>query len=171
MIVRPGETGFTQNIYCGLHEFSNMAYLLHTLTPDDLFVDVGANVGSYTALACAARGARGYSFEPVPTTYKRLLDNVRLNDLTSRVVSLNIGLSDADGELLFTTSENCTNHVVPAGEAVVGATRVEVRPLDRVLESRSPNMIKIDVEGFETLVIKGAQHNCQSITTFDHYGA
>jgi hypothetical protein len=66
-----------------------MAYVLHTLTPDDFFVDVGANVGSYTVLACAVRGAKGYCFEPVPTTYRRLLDNLRLNDLTSRVVSLN----------------------------------------------------------------------------------
>jgi FkbM family methyltransferase len=156
MIVRPGETGFTQNIYCGLHEFSEMAYVLHTLTPDDFFVDVGANVGSYTILACAARGAKGYCFEPVPTTYRRLLDNVRLNDLTSRVVSLNIGLSDADGDLLFTTGENCTNHVLPAGKPVVGAERVAVQALDRVLENCSPNMIKIDVEGFETQVIKGA---------------
>jgi FkbM family methyltransferase len=156
MIVRPGETGFTQNIYCGLHEFSDMAYVLHTLTPEDFFVDVGANVGSYTVLACAARGARGYCFEPVPATYRRLLDNVRLNDLTSRVVSLNIGLSDTNGDLLFTTGENCTNHVLPAGKPVVGAALIEVQTLDRILEDCSPNMMKIDVEGYETQVVKGA---------------
>jgi len=157
MIVRPGETGFTQNIYCGLHEFSDMAYVLHALTADDFFVDIGANVGSYTILACAARGARGYCIEPVPTTYRRLVDNVRLNDLTSRVVSLNIGVSKSDGDLFFTTGENCTNHVIPAGASVEGATRIRVQTLDRILENNSPNLIKIDVEGFESQVIEGAR--------------
>ena len=78
-LVGIGETGLTGNIYTGLHEFSDMAFLLHVLRPDDLFIDVGANVGSYTILACAAIGACGYAFEPIPTTYKRLIENIRIN--------------------------------------------------------------------------------------------
>src|ERR1700681_3691909 len=78
-LVRKGETGLTGNIYAGLHEFPDMGYLLHVLREDDLFVDVGANVGSYTILACSVRRARGFAFEPVPTTYKRLFENIRLN--------------------------------------------------------------------------------------------
>ena len=57
-LVKPGETGLTGNIYTGLHEFADMAFLLHVLREDDLFIDVGANVGSYSILACAAIGAR-----------------------------------------------------------------------------------------------------------------
>lgn len=72
VIVGPGETGFTGNIYCGLHEFPDMAYVLHVLASEDLFVDIGANVGSYTLLACGAKAAKGYCFEPVPATYQRL---------------------------------------------------------------------------------------------------
>ena len=37
-LVRTGETGLTGNIYTGLHEFSDMAFLLHVLRPDDLFI-------------------------------------------------------------------------------------------------------------------------------------
>jgi hypothetical protein len=70
-IVRPGETGLTGNIYCGLHEFSDMAYVLHVLAADEVFVDIGANVGSYTLLACAVKKAKGYCFEPIPSTYKK----------------------------------------------------------------------------------------------------
>jgi len=36
---RSGEAGVSGNIYCGLHEFSDMAFVLHALTPDDYFVD------------------------------------------------------------------------------------------------------------------------------------
>lgn len=67
-LVKNGETGLTGNIYTGLHEFQDMAFLLHFLRSEDLFVDVGANVGSYTILACSAIGARGIAFEPVPST-------------------------------------------------------------------------------------------------------
>jgi hypothetical protein len=56
-LVHKGETGLTGNIYTGLHEFSDMGFLRHVLRPTDLFIDVGANVGSYTILACGAIGA------------------------------------------------------------------------------------------------------------------
>src|SRR5712672_1629721 len=49
-LVRSGDTGLTGNIYAGLHEFPDMGFLLHFLREDDLFVDVGANAGSYTIL-------------------------------------------------------------------------------------------------------------------------
>jgi hypothetical protein len=68
-LVKNGETGLTGNIYTGLHEFPDMGFLLHVLRGEDLFVDVGANVGSYTILACSVVGARGFAFEPVPSTY------------------------------------------------------------------------------------------------------
>ena len=56
-LVRAGETGLTGNVYTGLHEFQDMGFLLHVLGDGDLFIDVGANVGSYTILACSSRGA------------------------------------------------------------------------------------------------------------------
>ncbi len=157
MIVRPGETGLTGNIYCGLHEFEDMAYLLHVTNAEDLFVDIGANVGSYTILACAAKGAKGVCFEPVPATFERLMDNIRINNLSGRVEALNLGLSDTEGELVFTSSENCTNHVVADGEQSSDPVRVKVLPLDVILKGQSPSTLKIDVEGFETPVLAGAK--------------
>jgi FkbM family methyltransferase len=157
-IVRPGETGLTGNIYCGLHEFSDMAYVLHVLATDEVFVDIGANVGSYTLLACAVKKAKGYCFEPIPLTYKRLLENIRINDINNHVVALNIGLSDIEGELIFTIDENCTNHVITEKDKTTNVIRVEVSPLDTVLKDCDPHLMKIDVEGFETSVLKGA-HN------------
>jgi hypothetical protein len=59
----PGMAGATGNVYVGLHEFADMSFVLHFLRPNDLFVDVGANIGSYTVLASAAVGANCVSFE------------------------------------------------------------------------------------------------------------
>lgn len=151
VIVRNGDQGMTGNIYCGLQEAADMAYLLHVVGSDDCFVDVGANAGSYTVLACAARGARGFCFEPVPATFARLLDNLRINDLGHRVVALNIGVSDRPGELRFSTDQDCMNHVVAEG-----GVAVRVERLDDVLKDASPSLIKIDVEGFEAQVLAGA---------------
>jgi hypothetical protein len=57
MFARPGMTGATGNLYVGLHEFAEMAFLLHFLRRGELFADVGANVGSYSVVAGAAVGA------------------------------------------------------------------------------------------------------------------
>jgi len=51
MIAEKGMTGITGCIYSGLLEFEEMMFALHFLRADDLFVDVGANVGIYTILA------------------------------------------------------------------------------------------------------------------------
>jgi FkbM family methyltransferase len=156
-VIQRGDTGMTQNIYCGLQDFGDMAYVLHATTPQDLFVDVGANLGGYTILACAARGARGYCVEPVPATYRRLLDNIAINNLSSRVVTLNIGLSNRDGELNFTAGDGCYNRVIANGEPNADCITVPVRTLDSVLSGESPSMMKIDVEGFETPILDGAE--------------
>lgn len=156
VLVRRGDMGFTQNIYCGLQDAAEMAYVLHALSEDDLFVDIGANAGAYTVLACGVKQARGFCFEPVPSTFLRLKDNLNLNNLQSRVSAYNIGLSDSDGELLFTADENSTNHVIQHGTQSEKTLMVPVRTLDSVLQGESPAMLKIDVEGFETPVLKGA---------------
>jgi len=59
-LVKNGEPGLTGNIYTGVHEFSEMGYLPHILRPEDMFFDIGANVGSYMILASSAVGARTY---------------------------------------------------------------------------------------------------------------
>lgn len=155
-IVRPGEHGLTQNIYCGLQEFSDMAYVLHVLDNEDLFIDIGANVGSYTILACGVKKACGICVEPVPQTFIRLRENLRLNGLIDSVRAHNIGLADVEGELFFTADQNTTNHILLNGEDHPNRVKVKVLSLDALVGDEMPSLIKLDVEGFETLVIAGA---------------
>lgn len=155
LIARPGETGITGNIYCGLHEFPDMAFLLHVLRENDLFVDIGANVGSYTILACSAIGAKGFCFEPVPSTFSRLMTNLRLNNICERVVSLNIAVGNEKSEIIFSSNQNCMNHVCADNEEIENTITVPISTLDEELTG-SPFLIKIDVEGYETPALEGA---------------
>lgn len=155
--VRQGETGLTGNIYAGLHEFPDMAFLLHFLRKEDVFADVGSNSGSYTILAGSSIGAKVYAFEPVPRTYARLVENVRINHAEDWVTCINKGVGAKKGMLRFTGGNDTTNHALAEGETAVDTVNVELVPLDDEFAIVAPNLMKIDVEGFETLVIKGAQ--------------
>jgi len=161
LLVQLGMTGATGNVYCGLHEFEDMAFVLHVLRPGDLFADIGSNVGSYTVLAAGAAGANCVSFEPLPATFVHLLDNIRLNNLESKVTAKNIGLGASSGSLTFTSGLDCVNHVVAEREVVENSINVPVSTLDAVLSGSTLTLMKIDVEGFETEVLNGAAETMQ----------
>ena len=155
-LVKNGDTGFTGNIYTGLHEFSDMGFLLHFLRAEDLFVDVGANLGSYTVLASAVVRSRTYAFEPVAKTHARLTENLKLNDIEQTVVCVNAGLGDQAGQIAFTADTDTTNHALAPGEHCDNIVNVKLTTLDNALDGESPSLIKIDVEGYETAVLGGA---------------
>ncbi|MDH4393957.1 MAG: FkbM family methyltransferase [Aquabacterium sp.] len=155
-LARTGETGLTGNIYAGLHEFPDMGFLLHCLRPEDTFVDIGANVGSYSILAGSVVGAKGHAFEPVPSTYQKLVDNIQLNAMGNRVQALNLGLADAEGQIRFTSDLDTVNHALAKGEISTNTIAVKVTTLDQAMVGIQPNLIKIDVEGYETPVLAGA---------------
>ena len=150
-----GMTGATGNWYCGLHEYEDMSFVLDVLQPGDLFVDVGANIGSYSILAGGV-GAHVLAFEPIPQSFKVLEQNILLNGLQDKVEAYNIGIGSSSGELRFSADQDTVNHVLAEGERVNSAVKVDVLPLDNVLHEKSPVLLKIDVEGYESEVLTGA---------------
>jgi FkbM family methyltransferase len=140
-------------IYIRLYEIWDMSFVLHLLTNEDLFGDVGANAGVYCLLASGVRGAKSVAMEPVPTSVEALRLNIVIDELGGLVDVLEIGVGAEPGELDFSTDEGGSNHVIQDGSRC----RVPVLPLDKVFAARTPILLKIDVEGFETNVIKGAQ--------------
>ena len=156
LAVSHGMPGATFNIYAGLQDFEDMGLLLHVLRSKDLFIDVGANVGTYTVLASAVVGASCISFEPVPSTFQKLCRNIRLNDTTALCELHNEGLSSQEGQLVFTADDDCKNRVVNHGMArPQNSINVPVTTLNTVVGTRQPALIKIDVEGFELEVLRG----------------
>ena len=146
--------GATGNLYCGLDEFNDMGFLLHFLRKEDLFVDVGANIGSYTVLASAECGSKSISVEPNFESFQMLMENIRLNNIDSKVTPLNMGLGSQPGILSFTQNKGTVNHVAVEGETNTIETRID--SLDSILNDHNPQLLKVDVEGFEHEVFRGA---------------
>jgi FkbM family methyltransferase len=128
------------------------------LKEGDCVWDVGANVGYYTKMFAKRVGGLGrvFAFEPSPVNYSKLVDACR--DLQN-VELRPYGLGETDGEVNFqqgTDELGATSRVVD--ESTGGAGAVQIRAADKLLsegDAEMPNAIKIDVEGFESEVMKG----------------
>ncbi len=164
LVAEPSMTGATGNIYCGLHEFHDMAFVLHFLRPEDLFVDIGANIGSYSVLAAGVVGCKVICFEPVPGTFELLERNVYFNRLQDRITRRRCAVGSSEGELRFSSDLDTMNRVV--GDDYHGnSILVPIDSLDRLLGGFRPSLWKIDVEGFEEAVLAGAENaiGCESL--------
>jgi FkbM family methyltransferase len=157
LIVRRGMTGATGNIYVGLHEFADMMVPLHFLREGDLFFDIGANIGTYTVLASGVCRATTWSFEPDPRTAEHLRKNVVANDLEGLVTIHQVALGPDAGHVAFTLGLDTTNRVLLETNGAGPATQqVEQQRLDDVARDAAPVMAKVDVEGYEDHVLRGA---------------
>jgi FkbM family methyltransferase len=121
------------------------------LRSGDLFVDVGANIGTYSILA-AERGARVIAVEPNVENVRRLRANLDLNGYEAEVWE--IALTDSPSMLHFTTHLDCENHIAAPGTPNTVAVRGET--FDVMIENRHVRGMKIDVEGAELQVLRGA---------------
>lgn len=127
------------------------AYFDSHLTGKDIFFDVGANAGFYTLLA-KHKGAKIYCFEPFPTTYEMLRWNVERNGRDARVTILPYAVSEHKGTLhMVKEYTSGINHI-----SVDGNIPVQTINLDEF--EIIPTVMKVDVEGHEMNVFKGAKN-------------
>jgi FkbM family methyltransferase len=130
--------------------------------PDATIVDVGANIG-LTALAFSAIAPRGHviAIEPSPRNFALLQTNLERNDVRN-VDAVNLAMSDRTGtvEMVEDDSFMAGNRIVAGGAGV----SVPATTLDELLAGRGTrqvDLLKIDVEGHETQVLKGATTSLQ----------
>ncbi len=154
LVVRRGMTGATGNLYFGLHEFMSMGLVLHFLREGDLFLDAGANVGTYTVLASGVCRANTLAVEADEDTARDLARNVEINGLGERVAIHVVALGPRDGEVMFTTGLGAMNQVV--SEPGAGVRVVPQKTLDHVVGDAQPALLKLDVEKYEDQVLEGA---------------
>lgn len=163
----PAADVITRHIYrLGSHEPAITRYLLENvrLGPTDVALDVGANLGWYSVLLnrLSAPGARIFAFEPDPRTFALLRANLAANQAT-RVSAFDIALGDVAGSAQLRRYKDSNNgrHSLIPGDDIAGTVTVALDTLAHFWESRELAdapiaFMKVDVEGFEYFVLKGA---------------
>jgi len=122
------------------------------ILPYEVFVDVGAHVGYYT-VRMAKKCRKAIAFEPNPRNREILLKNIELNNIHNVVVyQYAAGESRYKAKLWLASAGSTLLEGYVTGESI----EVDVVPLDEILEYA--DVVKIDVEGYEWNVIRGAKN-------------
>ena len=162
IILRPGETGATGNIYAGLHELVDMSLIMHFLSEEDIFFDIGANIGSYSLLAGGVSNSSVIALEPVSHTFSKLQENIGVNNLFEKVKCLQYGAGSSISQGTITTDYGCQNKIISESQSdsqlsEVNSELINITTIDELSKLYGfPTAIKIDVEGYEDFAFEGA---------------
>jgi FkbM family methyltransferase len=131
-------------------------HVMSEVIPGSIVVDVGAYIGLYTIALAQRIGPTGrvYSFEPDLQNFAVLRKHIDLNKVSERVEAHQLAVGDKDGFVPFTTGRD--------SQSVIGTNSstnetVRMTRLDTILPRDGIDVLKVDVEGFEENVLKGAE--------------
>jgi FkbM family methyltransferase len=140
-----------------------LIYLEKLLTRGGVFVDVGACFGVYTLAASSIVGPQGkvIAFEPAAEAFSALQRSIQLNH-SNNITAFHIALADRDAILkLYHHPDTSRNSLGRRAQSTQDFEKVRTRTLDEVLHEMGlghVDVIKIDVEGAEELVLRGARN-------------
>jgi len=152
-------------LYYGVINPYETKILEKILKKGDVVFDIGAYVdGWYTILPARIIGNSGhiYSFEPHPVFFKRLKDNVTMNNLKN-VTLVEKGMYDKSQKVSFFASAGCSSVIQEHAESYNGRAEkmtIQTTTIDTFIEKnklKKVDLIKIDVEGIEMKVLKGGE--------------
>jgi FkbM family methyltransferase len=146
----------------GLAPFHPFQLQLYTdaLAPGMVVVDCGAHIGVYTLLAAQRVGAAGtvVALEPDEQNLWALRQNLDANGVAARVEVIGAAASDRPGMARFFAFDDGVARALGSFSPTAGGDPIDVPcvTLDQALAGRRVDVVKIDVEGAETLVLTGA---------------
>jgi FkbM family methyltransferase len=164
------DSPLSKEIYTGHFEWRERLFLNAFLQPGDIFVDVGANIGLFTLIAaqCVSPAGRVFSFEPNPSTFQRLSENVRMSNfanvslyqsaLSDQIALFNLVVESDDSLGTLAYSENKQVY----SDQLNNCKIIEVNTITWDDFAQKHNLVgkvtlmKIDVEGWEAHVLDGA---------------
>lgn len=164
LIIHPHTKNIIENevYYYGIYEAGVINVLKNFLKPGDIFFDIGTNLGIISLTASKFVGDKGkvYSFEPEPTIFSKFKKNISFNNINN-IQAFNFGLGSKNEKIpLYYNEEYGNAGLVKSGfvKCIEREARIEV--LDEFVSKKNIDnikMMKIDVEGWEFEVLKGAE--------------
>ncbi len=164
-IVRKGTLDFQFANHA--YEWNVKKFVYEHLNKYDVFLDIGANIGTYTIIP-AIEGLKVYAFEPVKSNYDALVTNVKLNNFNDKVVTYPLALGKTNTSANFTldlvnTGASHLTEYTNQAEIIENPEfeDIEIVCFDEIFNKLSIDpsdkvFMKIDVEGMEPDVLIGA---------------
>ncbi len=130
---------------------------------NDVIFDVGSNIGFYSVRqAKKTVNGKVYSFEPNPYAFERLKRNVVLNNLENVVVN-NLALGEKSGKIQFNFDMSTTTGMVSGDKGAFEVERINIDEYIKKNNIQRINIMKIDTEGSEFEILKGAKESLKII--------
>ncbi len=150
------------------YEASSFQFFEKNLKPGATILDIGAHIGLYSVFLATKSKGKVYSFEPTPDTGAVLRQTVAINKLQNNITVVPAAVSDKPGTATFYISKT---EEIATGNSLVdvdfgenykrdGGYEVEVVSIDDFVQKNNlqPSVLKIDAEGVELEVLRGAKN-------------
>ena len=155
----PGDVISGNIAFTGFYELSLSRRIADLARHRTTFVDVGANMGYFSLLWAGVNpNGRAIAFEPAPRNVSIIEKNIAANRLTDRITVVAKAAGDRSGTITFDVGPVDQTGWGGISHAPSSATiHVPVVRLDRELPNAPIDVLKIDVEGADTWVLRGCE--------------
>lgn len=151
----------------GLYDLPLTEMICRLVRPGDLVIDAGANIGYTSCLMqdCLAGKGELISFEPLPELFEILKQNLSAHKNGEMIHAHNLALSSTSGNAVITLPQNFANNDgVATLQSGAEGKKIEIQTttLDSLKLVRNVRLLKMDVEGHEYDVLKGATESLKN---------
>ncbi|WP_409523329.1 FkbM family methyltransferase [Nitrincola sp. MINF-07-Sa-05] len=160
MVLPHWETDYIQGVLASTHqpyELEMLRAMAAMLKPGELVLDIGANIGNHSMYLSAVAGCRVFAFEPNVELYKAFVESVENNGLVGLITVHQKGIGAASGKAHFAnhTPDNLGGQSLTVDGSE--ASDITVVSLDSFGINDTVRAVKVDVEGMELEVLRGAR--------------